>query len=114
MKHLSEVQFECLDAISINGALCSLPDSEMGRPVGAYIALGSPRIGFGHPGWDIGVVNALHLMGLLRKSESGEYTITPRGEKACVEYRAALDKEALAYAIKSNPGKIILLKDYRK
>jgi hypothetical protein len=113
MKHLSEVQFECLDAISTNGALCSMPDSELGV-VGAYIALGSPRIGFGHPGWDIGVVNALHLMGLLRKSESGEYTITPRGEKACVEYRASLDRDALAHAIRSNPGKVVMMKDYRK
>jgi hypothetical protein len=109
MKHLSEPQFECLDAISANGALCPAPETP-----GRYIAIGSPRVGVGHSGWEAAIVNALYFMGLIKKSESGEYPITPRGAKACEEYRVAMTYEAMSRAAQDTPGKIVMLKDYRK
>ena len=113
MTHLSEVQFDCLDAVATNGALCVNHDGGLfTNPM--FVALASPRVSPNHPGWEVAVINALDLMGLLQKTGTGEYTISHRGKKAWSEYRAAMAQRATAAAVRANPGKVILMRDFRK
>jgi hypothetical protein len=109
---LVEAQFDCLSAVYDNGALCPSLDNR-NKPTGMFKALASSTVNAAHPGWPAGVVSALYLMRLLSKNESGEFTITPRGKAACVEYRAEMKRRAVIAASQANPDKIVLLSDYR-
>jgi len=113
MSELAEPQFECLNAVSDMGALCqSLNDG--GEPTGMFKAIASPRVNASHPGWPTAVINALYLRKLIARNESGEYTITLRGKTACLDYRAKREREAVILAAQANPGKIVLLSEFRK
>ena len=113
MSELAEPQFDCLNAISDMGALCqSIGDK--GEPTGMFKAIASPRVNATHPGWPTAVINALYLRKLLTRNESGEYTITMRGKTACIAHRAKREREAVILAAQANPGKIVLLSEFRK
>jgi hypothetical protein len=113
VSRIADVQFDCLEAVSDNGALCQTLDNR-NKPTGMFRAIASSKVNASHPGWSVGVVSSLYLMRFLTKNESGEFTITPRGKEACLKHRAEKDRRAVIAAARDQPDKIVLLNDFRK